>query len=238
MQSVTSIRRFGSSLRAFGLAAIFAASSAGAAVVWDLNPNNQDGVVLSPTRTFTSDGYQITARGYDDFDRNGIGTASNLYFKHRPPDGGANESGLGLANSPHHELNGSATGPTNFIQLDLRSILSQGFTNGQIAVTSLQSGESFQLFGSNSQGVLGTAISGTFTGLTFDDKFVTIPQFGLYGFISVVGVGDGSNVLPSRFSADVTPIPEVGTVLPIIGLLVAIGSTSLLRRRRAARMAA
>jgi hypothetical protein len=31
-----------------------------------------------------------------------------------------------------------------------------------------------------------------------------------------------------------TPIPEMGTVLPIIGLLVAVGSTTILRRRRAA----
>ena len=199
--------------------------------MWDLNPNDQHGPTGSNTQVFTSDGYQITARGYTN--SGGTGEPTELFFKNRPPDGGANEVGLGLVGTPHNELNGSATDPLNFIQLDLRSILEQGFTNGQIAVTSLQNGESFQLFGSNSEGVLGTAISGTYTGLAFDDKFVTIPQFGLYDFISIVGAGAGSNVLPSRFSAEVTPIPEVGTVLPIIGLLVAVGSTSLLRRRRA-----
>lgn len=222
-------------LRAMGLATVLAASTAGAAVVWDLNPNDQHGPTGSSTQVFTSDGYQITARGYTN--DGGEGVATELFFKNRPPDGGANEVGLGLVGSPHNELNGSADGPLNFIQLDLRSILSQGFTNGQIAVASLQNGESFQLFGSNLEGQLGTAISGLYTGLTFDDKFVAIPDFGTFSFISIVGAGSGSNVLPSRFAAEITPIPEVGTVLPIVGLLVAVGASSLLRRR-AARTAA
>ena len=33
-----------------------------------------------------------------------------------------------------------------------------------------------------------------------------------------------------------TPIPEMSTFFPIIGLLVAVGSTHLLRRRRMARV--
>ncbi|HSH38103.1 MAG TPA: hypothetical protein VK993_04895 [Chthoniobacterales bacterium] len=238
MQTVTSIRRFGATLKALGLATALAASSAGAAIVWDLNPQNQDGVTLGPSQNFTEQGFTITARGFDDSDRNGIGTPTNLYFKNRPPSGGAGESGLGLAVSPHNEVNGSATGPANFIQLDLRSILQQGATNGQIAVTSLQNGESFQLFGSNAEGQLGIAISGLFTGLAFDDRFVAIPQFGAFSFISITGAGNGSNVLPSRFAADITPIPEIGTMMPIVGLLVAIGATHVLRRRRASALGA
>jgi hypothetical protein len=235
MKTLASTRRWAATLRAVGIAAVFAVSTAGAAVIWDLNPDRQHGPIGSNTQVFTSEGSQITARGYEN--NGGVGVASELFFKNRPPDGGAMEIGLGLANSPHNELNGSAGGPVNFIQLDLRSILSQGFTDGQIAVASLQQGESFQLFGSNFEGVLGTAISGPFTGLAFDDKFVAIPDFGSFEFISVTGFGSGSNVLPARFSA-ITPIPEMGTVLPIIALLVAVGSTSVLRRRRAARMAA
>jgi hypothetical protein len=66
-----------------------------------------------------------------------------------------------LAASPHNELN---AGAVNYIQLDLRSILSQGATNGMIAVASLQNGEGFELFGSNVQGELGASISVVFTG--------------------------------------------------------------------------
>ena len=234
MKKVTSIHRFGTMLRALGLATALAASSAGAAIVWDLNPSNQDGVVLGTSQTFTEQGFTLTARGYDDSDRNGIGTATNLYFKNRPPEGGAGESGLGLANSPHNEINGSASGTLNFIQLDLRSIISQGLHSFQIAVTSLQQGESFQLFGSSTEGLLGTAISGPFTGLQFDNQFVPVTDLGSFTFLSIAGFGAGSNVLPSQFSA----IPEVGTVMPIVGLLVAIGATHMLRRRRAAALGA
>lgn len=35
-----------------------------------------------------------------------------------------------------------------------------------------------------------------------------------------------------------TPIPELSSFFPIIGLLVAVGSTQVLRRRRMARMSA
>jgi hypothetical protein len=226
--------RWSTMLRTLALVSLAVASSAGAAVVWDLNPDRQHGSIGSNTQVFMQDGLQITARGYNN--NGGQGIATDLFFKNRPPSDGAVEIGLGLASSAHNELNGSATGPLNFIQLDLRSILQQGATNGQVAVGSLQNGESFQLFGSNAEGQLGIAISGLFTGLAFDDKFVAIPQFGAFSFISITGAGAGSNVLPTRFAADITPIPEMGTVMPIVGLLVAVASTHILRRRRAARL--
>jgi hypothetical protein len=139
------------------------------------------------------------------------------------------EVGLGLVNSPHNEFNFGDPLP-NFLQLDLRSILALGFTDGMIKVASLQQGEGFQLFGSNQQGVLGTAIGTPFFGLTFDDQFVSIPAFGSFQFISIAGAAPGSNVLPVAFSA----VPEMSTVLPIIGLLIAVISTNVLRRRKTA----
>lgn len=204
-------------------------------MVWDLNPNDQHAPIGSNTQVFTSSGSQITARGYEN-DGSAPSTAAELFFKNRPPSDGATEVGLGLAASPHNELNVGLTGPSNYIQLDLRSILSQGFINGQIAVASLQEGESFQLFGSNTEGVLGAAISGTFAGLAFDDQFVAIPGFGSFQFVSVVAAS--GNVLPSRFAAEITPIPELSALFPILGLFAAVGSTHILRRRRLGQMAA
>lgn len=227
MRAISLNRTWGTTARALALSVVLAAANAGAAVIWDLNPNRLQGPIGSNSFTFTSQGAQITARGYTNV--NGQYQGAELFFKNRPPDGGAMEIGLGLANSPHNEIN-AGTPPPNFIQLDLRSILMQGFTNGQIAVSSLQNGEGFTLFGSNMQGVLGSAISGPFTGLAFDNQFVAIPAFGTFQFISVVAAS--GNVLPSQFMA--TPIPEMGTVLPIIALLVAVGSTTVLRRRRTA----
>ena len=231
MKTISLNRTWKTLARTVGLGCLLAAANVGAAVIWDLNPNDLHAPVGSNQFTFSSQGAQITARGYTNV--NGTYQGAELFFKNRPPDGGATEVGLGLANSPHNEINAGTPFP-NYIQLDLRSILSQGFTNGQIAVASLQNGESFQLFGSNAQGVLGTAITGPFAGLAFDNQFVAIPSFGTFQFISVVAAS--GNVLPSQFMA--TPIPEMATMMPIIGLLVAVGSTSLLRRRRAARLAA
>ncbi len=82
--------------------------------------------------------------------------------------------------------------------------------------------------------MLGTAIGGPFTGLAFDNLFVAVPSFGTFQYISVAAAT--GNVLPVAFSANINPIPEMGTVMPIVGLIVAIGSTSILRRRRLAQM--
>jgi hypothetical protein len=229
MRKFNAIRSVGQIIGVAAVAALFAASSASASVVWDLNPGNQEAGVGSNHYTFTSQGHEITARGYDN--NGGQGTGAELFFKNEAMSGGAIETGLGLANSAHHELNAGSPDPLNFIQLDLRSILSMGATNGMIAVASLQDGEGFQLFGSDTQGVLGTAISGAFTGLGFDDQFVAIPNFGTYDFISIVAAT--GNVLPSQFSADFAPVPEVGALFPILALLGAIGATTLLRRRAA-----
>jgi hypothetical protein len=231
MKTVSLNRIWAKAFGILGAGCLLATASADAAVIWNLNPNNLQGGIGSNSYTFTQDGAQITARGYTRV--NGVYQGAELFFKNRPPDGGAMEVGLGLANSPHNEINAGNPTP-NYIQFDLRSILSQGFTNGMIAVSSLQNGESFQLFGSNAVGVLGNAITGPFAGLAFDNQFVAIPSFGTFQFISVIAAS--GNVLPSQFMA--TPIPEIATLMPILGLLVAVGATSFLRRRRAAQLTA
>ena len=104
-----------------------------------------------------------------------------------------------------------------------------------IQVASLQAGEGYALFGSNSMGQLGTQLAGTYTGLGFDNQFVAIPDFGTYQFLSVAAVS--GRILPVAFQASITPIPELSTFFPLVGLLVAVGSTQVLRRRRAAQLA-
>jgi hypothetical protein len=211
-------------------AALFCASSSWASIVWDLNPTNANASAGSNTQVFTSSGFQITARGYDN--NAGFGTAHNLFFKNIPPINGAGEHGLGLTNTTDNELQLTAQGAVaNFIQLDLTSILMQGFVNGQVKVGSLQSGESFQLFGSNTQGTLGTAI-GTPFGSAFDDQFVPIPGFGLFKFISIAAAS--VDVLPVAFEADVPAIPEMNAILPIAALLLLLLVTNVWRRRSSA----
>src|SRR3989440_9857740 len=73
--------------------AAFTATSSWASIVWDLNPTNANGSAGSNTQVFTSGGFQITARGYDN--NGGFGTAHDLFFKNIPPLNGGGGKWLG-----------------------------------------------------------------------------------------------------------------------------------------------
>jgi hypothetical protein len=219
-------------LRTFCCIVALTASSAWATVVtWDLNPTNTNGNVGSSSLNLTQSGSTITARGYDNVA--GADTVHELFFKSAAESGGGTETGLGLVGTLNNELQTSGGTPSNYIQLDLRSILGQGYTNFQISVGSIQPGESFLLFGSNTQGTLGTQL-GTAFGSTFDDQFVSVTN--TYQFISVAA--GALDVLPVAFRATVTPVPEMSALFPIVGLIAAVSFTQILRRRRAAQKAA
>lgn len=212
----------------------FAIASANAIVVtWDFNSGNQNGNAGANTLTYTQSGYNLTVRGYDNVP--GTDTLHELYYKNESMSGGAMERGLGLAGVPSNEFGVDANGnPSNYLQLDLRSILLAGATNGMIQVASLQAGESYTIFGSNSLGQMGTQLGGPFAGLTFDNQFVAIPDFGSYQYISIAAAS--GRVLPVAFRATITPIPEMSVVFPVLGLLAAVSTTQILRRRRAAKL--
>lgn len=222
-------RRFVFAFGAIALASIVTVSSAWAAVVWDLNPDNLNAPAGTSSVTYTQSGFNITARGFDNL-AGGGSAPHELFFKNQPTINGAVERGLGITGPGDNELQTTGGFVNNYIQLDLSSIIAAGFINGQISVGSVQAGESFQLFGSNQVGVLGAQL-GVF-GSNFDAQFVAIPGFGTFQFISVASVtGD---VLPIAFRAEITPVPEMSALLPIVGLLAAIAGVELRRRRVAA----
>ena len=209
------------------VAAIGAASSSFGTVIWQLNPAGANAPVGADTLVVPSQGsptYNITARGYDN--SAGTGAPHSLFFK----NAGGDETGLGLTNTLNNELQISGPTASNYIQLDLTSILLQGFTNGKIQVGSVQSGESFSLWGSNVQGQLGVQLGGVFSS-AFDDKFVAVPDFGSFKYISVTAAS--KDVLPVAFEADISAVPEANALFPIIGVLVALSATEILRRRKA-----
>jgi hypothetical protein len=213
-------------------AAAFIASSAQATVVWQLNPTQTNGPAGSTTLAYTSQGYTITATGYDN--NAGIGTPTSLYLKNVGPVNGAFETGLGVVNTADHELQAGSnpSNPFDFIQLDLSMILKAGATSGGVSVVSVQAGESFSIYGSNTAGTLGTQLGGSF-GSSFDNTFVSLPNFGEYNFYSIVATA--ADVLPAAVDANIPAVPEMNALFPVIGLMAAVGSTHLLRRRRALR---
>lgn len=219
----------GKTLAALFVISMLAASSAWATVVtWNLNPSGTEGAVGSTSHTFTSSGYSITANGYT------VGTPNTplgLYFK----NGGYDETGLGIVGPADHELEGINGSPLQFIQLDVSSILAQGFSDGKIEIGSVQSGsnDTFAIFGSSIQGVLGQQIGGVYDSSS-DMVFLSIADFTSYNFISVGALS--GDVLPVAFQATLAPIPEMSALFPIIGLVVAVSLTQLLRRRRIAQL--
>src|ERR1700719_4655162 len=106
-------------------------------------------------------------------------------------------------------------------------MLAAGLLNGKISVGSIQANEAFAIYGSNTLGTLGTQVGGTF-GSAFDNKFVSIPNFGQFHFYSIVAAA--ADVLPVAFQADLPAVPEMSAFFPIVGLLVAVGATPWLRR--------
>src|SRR5436190_9501768 len=165
------------------LLSLIVIASAPATIVWDLNPSDQNAPVGGSSHTFTSSGFSITAYGFDN--HSGIGTAHDLFYKNVPEIGGATETGLGLVNTSNNELQAGL----HFIQFDFTSALAAGMFNGQLSVGSIQANESFTIFGSNTLGTLGTQVSGIF-GSTFDDQFVSIPNFGQFNYYSVLAMSD------------------------------------------------
>lgn len=125
---------------------------------------------IGPSASFTSlSGLQLTLNGYS-----APNVASDLFAKNEGPT----EFGIGMANGVDHEINANY-----FLQIDLRKIfavinLSDGIRIG-IAANSLQGGDSYNVYGSNVQGQLGTLLIG---GDTWRDFTAPTEQ---YDFLSV-----------------------------------------------------
>ncbi len=207
-----------------GSVAFIAFSAQATVVTWNLNPSGLNQSVGSSSNAYTVSGATITAYGYDN--NSGTGTLHTLFYK----NAGADEVGLGLTNTPNNELQVNGTSPLQFIQLDLSSILAAGYINGKIEIGSVQSGELFNLYGSNTKGGLGSLLNSTPYDSSKDDTFVSVPNFGTFKFISVVAAA--ADVLPVAFRAEITAIPEATSILPTAFLAIFVTAFEARRRRR------
>ncbi len=200
--------------------ALGAASVASADVItWDLNPQSLEAPAGTSSFTYMDSGYSITANGYT---AGGPNVPLDLYFKNQ----GFDETGLGVAGTVDNELDGPNQ---QFIQLDLTSILAQGFTNGQLKIGSVQSSsnDQFRFYGSNTAGALGTQLGGTFDS-SADLLFQNIASFGDYNYVSVTAFS--GDVLPVAFQA-ASPIPEASTFAWALGLAAVFPVAARWRRK-------
>jgi protocatechuate 3,4-dioxygenase beta subunit len=133
---------------------------------WNFNlPTGNQGM----SKTYTVDGLMITAYGF-----NNNGTPTALYGKN---DGG-DENGVGIASDGDHEIN-----LTNFVQIDLSNVIANGALSAQMMVGSVQSGEKYNVYGSNTLGSIGDLLGPA--DRTLDNTFFSVPGFLSYRYLSV-----------------------------------------------------
>ena len=122
---------------------------------------------LGTTDTLTSGSFSVVATGYS-----APGMTTDLFAKNEGP----NEIGMGIANGTDHEISG-----TSFIQLNLTQIMSTNPSSLIVGIGSIQNPDTYQIWGSNTAGALGTLLASNQTAFTFN-----LSSFGQYDYISVV----------------------------------------------------
>jgi hypothetical protein len=167
-------------------------SCSGSSITWNFaTPSG----TLGTSAAYTVSGVTVTAYGYTTG-----GVPTKLYGNNR----GSDEYGLGINGTAENEID---TG--DFVQLDLLNLINLGYQNAQMTVTSVQSGETYSVYGSNTQGVIGTPL---INNSTLDNTAFAIPQFGAYRYVSVRATS--ANVILGALSATLPP----GCTITITGV--------------------
>jgi hypothetical protein len=213
--------------RVFTIAVVYGGMSLASASSLNLFSGlTTQGPINSPDILSFTDDYgtgTVTARG---FTTNG-GTQTNLYYK----TAGGDETGLGMFNDPagDHEISGTA-----FVQLDFTALLAQylpanpfKLVSAAISLGSVQGGEGYTIYGSNSSGTEGAVLG---SGGSDGTVTLTLAQLKTSPFISIAA--SSGNVLIDAASVTTTQVatPEPATSALMGGWL--LGALFLVRRRR------
>jgi hypothetical protein len=225
MTTLTTNRFLTKALRTLCCAGALTACSAWATVVtWQLSPGGVGGN-LGATKALSQSGYTTTAL----FDSTTVTDASHqVLFRTAAESETASETRTALADTLNNKLQASDTN----IQQESRLALSQG--GGQSSAASKQPDESLLFAASNTPARPTTELDDALAKNAFDEEFVSVPtvQFALMAR----GSTDASVI--SAANVGVAPVPEMSALFPIVGLIVAVSCTQILRRRRAAQQSA
>jgi hypothetical protein len=181
-------------------AALFALCSAGFATSFNFAAFGTGDICH--TDTFLAGAISMQAWG---FTGNASSPNTDLWYK---ADGG-DETGLGLSNDTvDHEVQG-----TSFLQFTAANVAT-------ISIGSVQSGETYQLYGSNTLGTLGTKIGSLGTADVTNLNLAAID--GTWTYVSLFA--PTGNVLLDSATASAPVVPEPGTstmlmTLGVVGLL-------------------
>jgi len=167
---------------------------------------------IGKTDTFTSGSLSLVATGYS-----AQGATADMWAKSNGPT----ETGIGLASEIDHEISG-----TKFIQLNLTQILAANPTSIMLTIESIEEGEAYNVWGSNTAGTRGTLLASNQT----SNKF-TLPDLGTFNYISISAALDTSvfsNVLIDDLDVT-TPEPSSASLL-LLGLVTLLGAGTLAKK--------
>lgn len=188
------------------------------------------GVDLGNVHTFTVNGMSITAQAFSI-----TGSTPNLYGK----NGGSDETGLGLTLDGDHEISTNDFLQIDFADPSVNKPKRWNVTQVRIQFASVQTGESWTLWGSNVAGTAPTITSGatklldstSLAGGALPENLLVIPSFSSYRYFSATAGGTGGhNVLLGQVEIT-AETPEPVTFVLIGGALLGLGLSSRKRRR-------
>ena len=214
-------------LAALPILCLLAASSALATVVdWRLDPHRTAGTADSASHAFLSSSSSITGNGY------AVGWQSHIPLGQDHEFGQTASGSVGLAD---HQWRENGYFSTQSVQLDVNSILPQGVTDEKLQLGSVHgaSNDAFATLGSSTLRDSGEQ-TGEISVRPSDMVFASIANLTNSKLTSA---GSVSGTLIA-FQATLTPVPEIGALFPIIGLVAAVAVTQFLRRRRMAQVRA
>ena len=201
-------------------------SAVASTYTWNLAPGPTSQLLgTSETLTSTTGGLTLGFTG-NVIDSNGKVTLSDLYAK----VGGGDETGLGLAADPTGQ---NEIFKNSFVQIDLTSLLAANKVNSlSLIIGSVQSGEGFAVWGSNTAGQEGSVLmtgGSSMNGVAFN-----VPSFGNYNYVSISATANNVllDTVTAAGSTTVTSTPEPSTM--VLDLLAGLGlmATALVRRRK------
>jgi hypothetical protein len=150
--------------------------------------------LLGVSQTYTANGLTLTAYGFLSG-----GTPTALFGK----NGGGDEDGVGINGTVDNEIDVGS-----FVQVDLSNLIASGVLDAQMMIGSVQAGEAYNIYGSNTLGTIGTLLAGN---QTLDATYFAIPGYPNYRYVSVQAAV--ANVLLMQIGACSPPTPTP-TVTP------------------------
>jgi PEP-CTERM motif len=176
---------------------------------WDFsNPTG----TLGTSQNYFANGVKIVAYGFDS-----TNTGIKLFGK----NGGGDENGVGIAGGADNEIQVG-----QYIQLDMTAVAALHPTTATLGVGSVQAGETWSLYGSNSKGSKGTVLIAN-SGLDYPGTVNIASYLSTYSYLSVGATNQ--DVLVSAISAT-TPNSQVPE--PASMFLLGSGALALLGRRK------